>query len=209
MMQSPGDDTRRAGRETAEDRPVKLYYSRNLNPRVAVAVARHLRAPVNFVRADPMNPAHREAFRPLNPNTRVPVLAEDGKPPLWETDAIACRLSALAGSDFWLLDLGTDFFHWPGQMLWKKEIKKGQSCDVLESRPANPGVAGYGRIVSWIDRDTGGIVQAEAYDARGKRLKDFEVKEFSKVKGEWRVTEIEMRNVQTKSRTQIVFDYGK
>jgi glutathione S-transferase len=29
------------------------------------------------------------------------VLVEDGRATLWETDAIACRLSALAGSEFW------------------------------------------------------------------------------------------------------------
>jgi glutathione S-transferase len=34
----------------------------------------------------------------------VPILVEDHRPPLWETDAIACRLSALAGSDFWRMD---------------------------------------------------------------------------------------------------------
>lgn len=79
---------------------MKLYYSHNLNPRVAVAVARHLGSPVEFIRARPFHPAQIEDFRKLNPNTRVPVLEEHGRT-LWETDAIACRLSAVAGSDFW------------------------------------------------------------------------------------------------------------
>jgi glutathione S-transferase len=80
--------------------PMKLYYSPNLNPRVAVAVAKHLKSPVQFIRARPFHPAHMEAFRKINPNTRVPVLVEEGRA-LWETDAIACRLAELAGSDFW------------------------------------------------------------------------------------------------------------
>jgi len=79
---------------------MKLYYSHNLNPRVAVAVARHLESPVEFVRARPFHPAQIEGFRKLNPNTRVPVLEEGGRT-LWEADAIACRLSQLAASDFW------------------------------------------------------------------------------------------------------------
>lgn len=79
---------------------MKLYYSHNLNPRVAVAVARHLKSPVEFVRASPRDPARIEAFRALNPNALVPVLV-DGGASLWEADAIACKLSALAGSDFW------------------------------------------------------------------------------------------------------------
>jgi glutathione S-transferase len=79
---------------------VKLYYSRNLNPRVAVAVARHLESPVEFIRASPRDPRNEEAFRLINPNTLVPVLVEADRV-LWETDAIACRLSMLARSDFW------------------------------------------------------------------------------------------------------------
>lgn len=76
-----------------------LYYSHNLNPRVAVAVARHLRAQVDFVRAEPMG-RDRDAFRPINPNTRVPVLVEPART-LWETDAIAMRLAGLLDDTFW------------------------------------------------------------------------------------------------------------
>jgi glutathione S-transferase len=82
---------------------MKLYYSENLNPRVAVAVARHLKSPVQFIRAMPRHPDHEEAFRPINPNTLVPVLVEEDQT-LWETDAIACRLSLLAKSPFWRMD---------------------------------------------------------------------------------------------------------
>lgn len=83
---------------------MKLYYSPNLNPRVAVAVAKYLGSPVEFVRADPQNPANTEAFRSLNPNALVPVLQEDDGRTVWEADAVACRLSMAAGSDFWRLD---------------------------------------------------------------------------------------------------------
>jgi|SRR6185503_11890738 len=82
---------------------MKLYYSHNLNPRVAVAVAKHLDSPVEFVRARPFHPAEIESFRRLNPNTRVPVLEETDRT-LWEADAIACRLSQIAGTDFWRRD---------------------------------------------------------------------------------------------------------
>lgn len=78
---------------------MKLYYSRNSNPRLAVAVAKHLRSPVEFVLAQPRHPQHEDAFRSINPNTLVPVLV-DGQFKLWETDAIACKLSRIAQSDF-------------------------------------------------------------------------------------------------------------
>jgi glutathione S-transferase len=79
---------------------VKLYFSRNLNPRVAVAVARHLNAPLEFVHAAPLDPLQRERFRALNPNLRLPILVE-GDQSLWEADAIACRLSQFMRSEFW------------------------------------------------------------------------------------------------------------
>ncbi|MDB5431685.1 MAG: Glutathione transferase [Caulobacter sp.] len=79
---------------------MKLYYSPNLNPRVAVATAKYLGSPVEYVRASPRAPQNTQAFRAINPNALVPVLVE-GERRIWEADAIACRLSALAGSDFW------------------------------------------------------------------------------------------------------------
>jgi glutathione S-transferase len=92
---------------------MKLYYSPNLNPRVAVAVAKYLEVPVDFVRADPQNPANTASFRPLNPNALLPTLEEDDGKTLWEADAIACRLSMLAGSDFWRMDADMpDMIRW-------------------------------------------------------------------------------------------------
>lgn len=111
-----------------------------------------------------------------------------------------------AGSDFWLTDLALDFVHWPSQHLTRRELKKSQSCAVLESRNPTPGPGGYSRVVSWIDADTYGIVQAEAYDAKGKLLKEFRPSELEKVNGQWQVKELEIENVQTGSRTKLVFD---
>ncbi len=121
----------------------------------------------------------------------------------------ALAMTPFANSDFWVADLGLEFFHWPAQKLLKKELKKGQSCAVLESQNPAPPPNGYSRVVSWIDIDTGGIVQADAYDAKGKLLKEFEMKEAEKVNGEWKVSEIQMRNPQTGSRTTLKFNFDK
>jgi glutathione S-transferase len=77
-----------------------LYFSRNPNPRLAVAVARHLAAPVTFEWAAPLAPGQAAKFVSLNPSLRLPILAENGGS-LWEADAIACRLSQMTSSDFW------------------------------------------------------------------------------------------------------------
>ena len=56
-----------------------------------------------------------------------------------------------------------------------------------------------------IDQETGGILEAEAYDRQGRLLKVFEPKSFKKVNGQWELQEMEIRNVQTSSRTRIEF----
>ena len=116
---------------------------------------------------------------------------------------------ALAGSDFWLSDLGLEFFHWPQQRLLKKELRRGQSCDVLESVNPQPTTNGYSRVVSWIDIDSGGIVHAEAYDQAQKKIKVFEPKEFKKINGRWELREMEIHNEKTGSRTRLEFDLEK
>ena len=127
----------------------------------------------------------------------------------------ASPMSAFADSDFWLADLGLEFLHWPGQNLLRKELRSGQSCYVLESLNPLPVARGYARVVSWIDIDSvqqsdqPGLIHANAYDASGKMLKEFEWKEVAKVNGRWQVSEVQMRNLQTGSRTILKFNFGK
>ena len=112
-----------------------------------------------------------------------------------------------AGSDFSLGDLGLEFFHWPKQTLVQNEMRKNFPCHVLESRPAVTNA--YGRVLTWVEVETGGVVMAEAYDARNKPLKEFEVKRFKKVNDQWQLQEMEMRNLKDRSRTLLQFDVSE
>jgi len=114
--------------------------------------------------------------------------------------------SPFANSDFWVTDLGLEFFHWPEQKNLKSEMRRGQPCKVLESVNPNPSTNGYSRVVSWIDNESDGIVHAEAYDANGQLLKEFDPKSFKKVNGQWELQDMEIRNVQTGSRTHLKFN---
>ncbi len=113
---------------------------------------------------------------------------------------------AFAGSDFWAVDLGLEFFCWPRQRLLKREMRRSRLCQVLESINPAPTPDGYSRVVSWIDAETGGIVRAEAYDANNKLLKEFEPKEFRKVAGRWELRQMRIRNLQTGSQTVFELD---
>lgn len=111
-----------------------------------------------------------------------------------------------AGSDFWLLDLGLGFFHWPEQRLLRSEMSLGRACRVLESTAPQALSNGYARVVSWIDLDSGGLLQAEAFDRSNRLLKKFKVGSFKKVAGRWQLRDMKIRNAQTGQQTELKFD---
>ena len=111
-----------------------------------------------------------------------------------------------AGSDFWVADLGLEFLRWPEQRLVRTQMRSGRSCRVLESVNPQPAPGAYSRVLCWLDRETGGIVHAEAYDFKDKLLKEFDPKEFKKVQGQWQLQEMEIANRQSGSRTRIEFN---
>ena len=105
-----------------------LHFSRNPNPRLAVAVARHLGVALDFRFAAPFDPACTTDFAALNPSRRIPILTEPGRPPLWEADAIACRLSQVARSSFWRQDEeAPEMIRW---LSWGKE-NFVRACDIV------------------------------------------------------------------------------
>lgn len=118
-------------------------------------------------------------------------------------------MAPFAGSDFWVADLGLEFLHWPQQRVLKKQMRKGLSCDVLQSVNPQPAPGGYARVLSWIAINRPEdivIVHAEAYDIHDKLLKEFDPKKVEKVNGTWQLEEMEIRNRQTGSRTKIDFN---
>ncbi len=120
-------------------------------------------------------------------------------------------MTPFADSDYLIGDLGLEFFHWKNQQLIKTEMRKSRVCRVLESKPSESDrQLGYSRVVSWVDKETGGILIAEAYDSSGKKVKQFEVNSFKKDEnGNWQIEEIEIRNLISKTRTLLVFQPGQ
>src|SRR5690606_2953198 len=108
---------------------MKLLYSRNPNPRLAVAVARQVQAPVAFEFAAPLAPGQAGRYRPLNPALRVPILVFDDGSSLWEADAIACCLCRAAGSTFWRQ--GADEPRMIQWISWGKE-NFVRACDMVQ-----------------------------------------------------------------------------
>jgi Outer membrane lipoprotein-sorting protein len=115
-----------------------------------------------------------------------------------------------AGSDFWIADLGLEFLHWPSQRVLSNDMRHSKSCRVLESLNPAPVPGGYARVVSWIMIERPhGIMHADAYDARGERIKYWDPKNIEKVQGEYQLEEMEIRNRQTGSQTFIKFNLDR
>ncbi len=114
-------------------------------------------------------------------------------------------LSSLACSSFYIADFGMEFLHWPSQTVLKTQRRKSRLCHVLESRNPKPAKGEYHRVVSWVDKETGGILLADIYTAEVKPVKRFAVKGLTKKDGRWQVDEMEMRNTKTRARSRLYF----
>ena len=112
----------------------------------------------------------------------------------------------LAGSDFSLADLGLEFLHWPDQREFPDETRLDRACYVLESR--NPQGSGITRVRSYFDKESGGLLIAEAFDAGGQAAKKFSLhgSSFKKVNGHYRLEKMEISNRKTRSQTELKFD---
>jgi Outer membrane lipoprotein-sorting protein len=112
---------------------------------------------------------------------------------------------SFAGSDFWLVDLGLEFLQWPVQRLVKTEMRKSVWCHVLESINPSPRPKGYARVVSWLEKESGGPVLAEAFDSGGQQIKEFSINSIKKIQGEYQLKEMEISSRETGSRTKLEF----
>jgi hypothetical protein len=109
-----------------------------------------------------------------------------------------------AGSDFYLGDLGLEFLQWPVHLLQPGQMRRGQTCYVLDSINPNPEQGGYARVRSWIQKEYLGLLMAEAYDGQGKLVKEFAAGSFDRGTGQ--LKDMEIRSVPDRSRTEIEFD---
>lgn len=113
------------------------------------------------------------------------------------------RAAPFLGSDFGYEDLELAFLRWPNQKFVRESRRLGFDCWVIEGTPAPGSASQYQHVLMWVDKKYMAIVIAEAYDAKNKLLKKFEVGSVRKLddKGHYIVGQIALENVQKKSRT--------
>jgi hypothetical protein len=83
---------------------------------------------------------------------------------------------------------------------------------MLESINPNPVPGGYAKVNSWIGANHPGeliIVHADAYDSKGKLMKQFEPTKLERVHGLNQLKEMRISNRQAGTRTRIEFEPRK
>lgn len=125
-------------------------------------------------------------------------------PALAPMPAAQAEETPLAGSDFSLGDLGLEFLHWPEQRRLPDETHLDRACYVLESRRPGQGIT---LVKSYFDKESGGLLIADAWDADGRQAKEFSLhgSSFKKVNGHWRLEKMAITNRKLHSHTEIKF----
>jgi len=100
----------------------------------------------------------------------------------------------IAGSDFWLSDLGLEFLHWPDQDRLKGEMRHSRPCYVLLSTNPHPGPGSYSRVKTWIEKESGQPLEAESYFANRTNtvMKSFSIEKVAKTNDRYTVKRMEI-----------------
>ena len=114
------------------------------------------------------------------------------------------KSGAFMGSEFSYEDLGSQEVEEYHYTWLADEDYEGRACWKLERVPVSD-KSGYSREVGWFDKEYMNPLRIEYFDRKGELLKIAAFREYRKIERWWRVTIIEMENVQTKKRSVLTW----
>lgn len=127
-------------------------------------------------------------------------LIAEGDPPVWQEPPRP--ESFVAGTQFTWSDLGLDPLWWRGGRTVGTEMRKSRRCYIVEV-DAPPGAGRIARARLLVDSNVYALLEAETYDAEGRRLQRLEVKSLKKVNDEWVLQDLEIRDFASGRRTTL------
>jgi hypothetical protein len=101
-------------------------------------------------------------------------------------------------------DLALKFLYWPNATLAGEETKLMRKCWKILVEPGARGSSQYSRAMLWIEKESGALMQAEAFDAAGNLARRFKVISGQKVDGLWMLKQMRIEGVaqgKSKDRT--------
>ncbi len=110
--------------------------------------------------------------------------------------------AAIAGTQFTWSDLGLDPLWWRGGTTTGTEMRKSRRCYSVEvAAPPGAGRVACARLL--VDSGVYALLEAETFDAQGRRLQRLEVKSLKKVDDVWTLQDLEIRDWATGRRTTL------
>ncbi len=105
------------------------------------------------------------------------------------------------GTDINYEDLSMRFLYWPKAKIIGEDSMSLQKCWIV--RVTNPDGRGpYGTVDAWIAKSSGAMMQMEAYDAKGKKVKQFKVRKGQKYKGAYILKQMRVESFDAKGEVK-------
>jgi hypothetical protein len=89
------------------------------------------------------------------------------------------------GTDISYEDLSMRFLYWSRAAVQGEELKLFRKCWIVRVEAPQVSDSQYSKVVMWIDKESGALLQAEAFDKLGKFARRFKVISGQKIDGAW------------------------
>lgn len=127
------------------------------------------------------NPPETLLLRLDETRSQLDSVSEKGK----RKSAVARFDQPVADTDLRYEDLALSFLYWPNAKIVDEQTRLFRSCWVIQTQPASPKDSSYSKAELWIEKESGALLQAEAYAHDGSLAKRFKVTEGQKINGAW------------------------
>jgi hypothetical protein len=93
-------------------------------------------------------------------------------------------------------DLSLHFLYWQNAAVQGEQTMVLQKCWIIRAEPDSRGSSQYSKVLLWIGKNNGALMQAEAYDANGKVIRRFKVISGQKTdEGLWILKEMRIESM--------------
>jgi hypothetical protein len=100
------------------------------------------------------------------------------------------------GTDISYEDISLRFLYWPVARVEGEDKMLTRACWVVVTQPGK-GDSQYGTVKLWIEKASGSLLQAEAFDTSGKFVRRFKVVSGQKVDGVWFLKQMRIESAPT------------
>ena len=133
------------------------------------------------IRYEFREPPQTIQLRLLDRDSRLEEITRDGS----ERVSAARFDDLVRGSDISYEDLAMKFLYWPRATVEGEQMMLLRKCWKIRVEPPAKNDSQYSRVMLWIDKDTGALMQAEAFAGAGKFARRFKVISGQKIGGTW------------------------